>query len=83
MLQDIYKVSESFNKEKLRFMERFSDFDDVKEKINMIRNLGIKNINKVIYVILFLDIYTLLVFYLSFIWKGFFTNTKFTIGPYN
>lgn len=36
---------ESFNKEKLKFMERFSNFDDVKQKIEMIRNIGINNIN--------------------------------------
>ena len=36
---------ESFNKEKLRFMERYADFDDVKEKIDMIRSIGINNIN--------------------------------------
>lgn len=36
---------ESFNKEKLKFMERYAEFDDVKEKINMIRNIGINNIN--------------------------------------
>lgn len=36
---------ESFNKEKLKFMERFSDFEDVKQKIEMIRNIGINNIN--------------------------------------
>ena len=36
---------ESFNKEKLEFMERNAEFNDVKEKINMIRELGISNIN--------------------------------------
>lgn len=36
---------ESFNKEKLKFMERFSDFEDVYKKIEMIRNIGINNIN--------------------------------------
>lgn len=36
---------ESFNKEKLKFMERFSDFEDVRNKIEMIRNKGINNIN--------------------------------------
>lgn len=36
---------ESFNKEKLKFMERFSNFDDVKQKIEMIRRIGINNIN--------------------------------------
>ena len=36
---------ESFNKEKLKFMERFADFEDVKYKIEMIRNIGINNIN--------------------------------------
>lgn len=36
---------ESFNKEKLKFMERFSSFDDVKQKIEMIRRVGINNIN--------------------------------------
>lgn len=36
---------ESFNKEKLKFMERNSNFEDVKQKIEMIRNIGINNIN--------------------------------------
>lgn len=36
---------ESFDKEKLKFMERFSDYDDVKRKIEMIRRIGINNIN--------------------------------------
>ena len=36
---------ESFNKEKLKFMERNSDFNDVQEKILMIKNYGINNIN--------------------------------------
>ncbi|MBQ3021421.1 MAG: radical SAM family heme chaperone HemW [Bacilli bacterium] len=36
---------ESFNKDKLKFMERYSDFNDVKTKIEMIRNTGINNIN--------------------------------------
>lgn len=36
---------ESFNKEKLKFMERFSDYNDVKNKIDMIRNKGLYNIN--------------------------------------
>ena len=36
---------ESFNKDKLKFMERFSDYEDVKNKIDMIRNIGINNIN--------------------------------------
>jgi len=36
---------ESFNKEKLKFMERSAEFEDVKNKIDMIRNFGIKNIN--------------------------------------
>ena len=36
---------ESFNKDKLKFMERSADFNDVKEKINMIKKLGINNIN--------------------------------------
>lgn len=36
---------ESFNKDKLKFMERYSDFDDVSKKIDMIRNKGINNIN--------------------------------------
>ena len=36
---------ESFNKDKLKFMERFSDYEDVKAKIEMIRNKGINNIN--------------------------------------
>jgi len=36
---------ESFDKEKLKFMERLSDFNDVNDKINMIRRLGINNIN--------------------------------------
>lgn len=36
---------ESFNKEKLKFMERTADFKDTKEKIEMIRKKGINNIN--------------------------------------
>lgn len=36
---------ESFNKEKLKFMERFADYSDVQNKIEMIRNNGINNIN--------------------------------------
>ena len=36
---------ESFNKEKLKFMERYAEFDDVLNKMEMIRNFGIDNIN--------------------------------------
>ena len=36
---------ESFDKNKLKFMERYSDFEDVLKKVNMIRNIGINNIN--------------------------------------
>lgn len=36
---------ESFNTEKLTFMERKSDFDDIKDKIKLINNKGIYNIN--------------------------------------
>lgn len=36
---------ESFNKEKLTFMERSAEFKDVFEKANLIKNLGINNIN--------------------------------------
>ena len=36
---------ESFNKDKLKFMERSANFDDVKTKIDLIRNFGIDNIN--------------------------------------
>ena len=36
---------ESFNKEKLKFMERYAEFDDVVNKMEMIRNIGIDNIN--------------------------------------
>lgn len=36
---------ESFDKEKLKFMERFASFDDVLEKVKMIRSIGINNIN--------------------------------------
>jgi len=36
---------ESFNQEKLEFMERKANFKDVADKIDLIRNLGIKNIN--------------------------------------
>jgi len=36
---------QSFNKDKLKFMERYAEFDDVSDKINMIRNIGIDNIN--------------------------------------
>ena len=36
---------ESFNPEKLKFMERTSNYDDIKNKIEMIKNYGINNIN--------------------------------------
>ena len=36
---------ESFNKDKLAFMERYSDFDDAKEKMKLIRNFGFDNVN--------------------------------------
>lgn len=36
---------ESFNKEKLKFMERTAEFEDVKNKMDIIRNFGINNIN--------------------------------------
>lgn len=36
---------ESFNQNKLTFMERTSNFKDVLDKINMIKSLGITNIN--------------------------------------
>lgn len=36
---------ESFNQEKLTFMERTANFKDVQEKINMIKSLGLTNIN--------------------------------------
>ena len=36
---------ESFNKDKLKFMERNADFEDAKEKILLIRNYSINNIN--------------------------------------
>ncbi|MDD2208353.1 MAG: radical SAM family heme chaperone HemW [Bacilli bacterium] len=36
---------ESFNTEKLTFMERKSDFEDIKDKIKLINNKGIYNIN--------------------------------------
>ena len=36
---------ESFNKNKLKFMERNADFNDTKEKITLIKNYGINNIN--------------------------------------
>lgn len=36
---------QSFNKMKLKFMERYASFDDVSNKMNMIRNIGINNIN--------------------------------------
>lgn len=36
---------ESFNKNKLKFMERTAEFNDVKEKINLIKSMGIENIN--------------------------------------
>ena len=36
---------ESFNKDKLKFMERYADYTDVEEKIKLIRNYGINNIN--------------------------------------
>ena len=36
---------ESFNPEKLSFMERKADFEDIRTKINLIRYYGINNIN--------------------------------------
>ena len=36
---------ESFNKEKLKFMNRTCNFDDAKRKMSLARNLGFKNIN--------------------------------------
>lgn len=36
---------ESFNTEKLEFMDRKSDFEDIKQKCEMINNKGINNIN--------------------------------------
>ena len=36
---------ESFDKKKLKFMERFSNFEDVQNKINLIKSIGINNIN--------------------------------------
>lgn len=36
---------ESFNKEKLKFMNREANFKDAKEKIDLARKLGFKNIN--------------------------------------
>ena len=36
---------ESFNSEKLKFMERNADFDDIRTKMNLLRYYGIKNIN--------------------------------------
>lgn len=36
---------ESFDKDKLKFMERYADYEDVSKKITMIRNYGIDNIN--------------------------------------
>ena len=36
---------ESFNKEKLKFMERYAEYNDVKNKIKMIKEVGINNIN--------------------------------------
>ena len=36
---------ESFDKSKLKFMERFSDYNDVQNKVEMIRKNGINNIN--------------------------------------
>ena len=36
---------ESFNKEKLKFMERKADFNDIRTKINLLRYYGIDNIN--------------------------------------
>ena len=36
---------ESFDNEKLKFMERHSNYQDVEQKISMIRNYGINNIN--------------------------------------
>lgn len=36
---------ESFHKDKLKFMERTSNFDDIKTKMNLLRYYGINNIN--------------------------------------
>ena len=36
---------ESFNSEKLEFMERCADFNDIRTKMNLLRYYGIKNIN--------------------------------------
>ena len=36
---------ESFNENKLKFMERTADFDDIRTKINLLRYYGISNIN--------------------------------------
>ena len=36
---------ESFNPDKLEFMKRKSNFKDAKKKINLLRNIGFKNIN--------------------------------------
>ena len=36
---------ESFNSDKLKFMERYSDFEDAKEKMKLARDLGFSNIN--------------------------------------
>lgn len=36
---------QSFNKEKLKFMERNAEYDDIKNKLNLIRYYGINNIN--------------------------------------
>lgn len=36
---------QSFNNDKLKFMERKSDFNDIRTKINLLRYYGIRNIN--------------------------------------
>ncbi len=36
---------QSFNENKLKFMERFANFEDALNKMNMIRSIGINNIN--------------------------------------
>ncbi len=36
---------ESFNENKLKFMERYANYEDVENKMNMIRRIGINNIN--------------------------------------
>ena len=48
VLNKVNRISigvESFDKNKLKFMERYSDYEDVKNKMELIKSKGINNIN--------------------------------------